>query len=69
VTDAHRAGLQVVPYTFRVENQFLPLEDRSDADPNHAGNLFAEIEQFFRLGIDGLFTDNTDIAKAVRDDE
>jgi len=69
VTDAHRAGLQVVPYTFRVENQFLPLEDRSDADPNHAGNLFAEIKQFFDLGIDGLFTDNTDIAKAVRDDE
>jgi glycerophosphoryl diester phosphodiesterase len=69
ITDAHRAGLDVVAYTFRVENSFLPLELRSDADPAHAGNLFAEIKQFFDLGIDGVFTDNADIAKAVRDDE
>jgi glycerophosphoryl diester phosphodiesterase len=69
IPDAHRAGLDVVAYTFRAENQFLPLELRSDTDPNHYGNLFAEIKQFFDLGIDGIFTDNTDIAKAVRDDE
>src|SRR3954451_12270678 len=30
--DAHRAGLDVVAYTFRVENQFLPAELRSDAN-------------------------------------
>jgi glycerophosphoryl diester phosphodiesterase len=69
IDDAHRAGLDVVAYTFRVENGFLPLELRSSANPADAGNLFAEIKQFFDLGIDGVFTDNADIAKAVRDDE
>ncbi len=69
INDAHRAGLDVVAYTFRVENSFLPLELRSDANPADSGNLFAEIKQFFDLGIDGIFTDNSDIAKAVRDDE
>jgi glycerophosphoryl diester phosphodiesterase len=69
VRDAHAAGLDVVAYTFRVENNFLPLELRSDANPADSGNLFAEIKQFFDLGVDGIFTDNSDIAKAVRDDE
>jgi glycerophosphoryl diester phosphodiesterase len=69
IDDAHNAGLDVVAYTFRVENNFLPLELRSSANPADAGNLFAELKQFFDLGIDGVFTDNADIAKAVRDDE
>jgi len=67
VPDAHAAGLQVHPYTFRDENQFLPLELRSSADPNAYGNAFAEYEQFFELGVDGLFTDNPDTAVAARD--
>jgi glycerophosphoryl diester phosphodiesterase len=69
IRDAHKAGLDVVAYTFRVENSFLPLELRSSTNPADSGNLFAEIKQFFDLGIDGIFTDNSDIAKAVRDDE
>lgn len=69
VPDAHAAGLDVVAYTFRAENTFLPLELRSDADPADYGNLFAELKQFFDLGVDGVFTDNADIAKAARDDE
>jgi glycerophosphoryl diester phosphodiesterase len=69
VRDAHDAGLDVVAYTFRVENTFLPLELRSSANPADAGNLFAELKQFFDLGVDGVFTDNPDVAKAVRDDE
>ena len=64
-----RAGLQVVPYTFRNENRFLPVELRSSADPNAYGNAIAEYEQFFRLGVDGLFSDNADTAKAARDGE
>jgi len=66
VTDAHAAGLQVHPYTFRNENQFLPLELRSSADPNAYGNAIAEDQLFFKLGVDGLFTDNTDTAVAAR---
>ncbi|MDX2967582.1 glycerophosphodiester phosphodiesterase [Kribbella solani] len=64
VADAHRAGLVVHPYTFRVENTFLPAEYDSSANPSDSGNLFGEIATFRRAGIDGLFTDNTDIAVA-----
>jgi glycerophosphoryl diester phosphodiesterase len=66
VHDAHAVGLQVHPYTFRRENQFLPLELRSSADPNGIGDLKAEILQFFALGVDGVFTDNADIGVAAK---
>jgi glycerophosphoryl diester phosphodiesterase len=64
--DAHDAGLVVHPYTFRNENQFLPLELRSSADPNAYGNAIAEYEQFYGLGVDALFTDNPDTAVEAR---
>ena len=66
VDDAHAAGLVVHPYTFRAENTFLPCELRSSADPAAYGDLAAEVRQFFDLGVDGLFTDNPDIAVAER---
>ena len=66
VDDAHRAGLVVHPYTFRNENQFLPLELRSSADPNAYGDALAEYEQFFELGVDGVFSDNPDTAIEAR---
>jgi glycerophosphoryl diester phosphodiesterase len=71
VPDAHAAGLVVHPYTFRNENQFLPAELRvgNPADPNFPnlyGKAFDEDQQFFKLGIDGLFTDNSDTAVAAR---
>jgi glycerophosphoryl diester phosphodiesterase len=69
VQDAHAAGLSVVPYTFRNENSFLPLELRSSANPAEYGNAIAEYQQFFGLGVDGVFSDNPDTAKAARDRE
>jgi glycerophosphoryl diester phosphodiesterase len=69
VADAHHAGLQVVPYTFRNENSFLPLELRWGTDPAAYGNAIAEYQQFFSLGVDGLFSDNPDTARAARDGE
>jgi glycerophosphoryl diester phosphodiesterase len=66
VEDAHDAGLVVHPYTFRNENQFLPLELRSSADPNAYGDAIAEYEQFYELGVDGLFSDNPDTAVEAR---
>jgi glycerophosphoryl diester phosphodiesterase len=66
VRDAHRAGLLVHPYTFRNENNFLPLELRSSSDPAAYGNAAAEYEQFFGLGVDGLFSDNADTAVRAR---
>ena len=65
--DAHAAGLVVHRYTFRPENQFLPPELRSSADPNAYGNLFAEIDQFLAAGVDGFFTDTADIGREVVD--
>ncbi|HEX6356775.1 glycerophosphodiester phosphodiesterase [Actinophytocola sp.] len=64
VTNAHRAGLKVHPYTFRAENQFLPADFRSSTVPSAYGDLFAEIAAFRAVGVDGLFTDNPDIAVA-----
>jgi glycerophosphoryl diester phosphodiesterase len=64
VANAHRAGLVVHPYTFRVENNFLPANFDSSAVAADSGNLFGEIAAYRKTGIDGLFTDNTDVAVA-----
>jgi glycerophosphoryl diester phosphodiesterase len=73
VGDAHRAGLLVHPWTFRRENAFLP-EDLRRGDPASpaylaaVGDLRAELRQFRQLGVDGLFSDNPDLAVAIRDE-
>ena len=71
VNDAHRAGLQVHPYTFRPENNFLPEDFRqgNPASPEYLrsrGNQPAELKLFYKLGVDGVFADNPDTAVAVR---
>ena len=68
VRTAHAAGLKVVPYTVRPENQFLPAQYRSGVDPNAYGNVFAEYADLYRSGVDGLFTDTPDIGLAARED-
>jgi glycerophosphoryl diester phosphodiesterase len=71
VRDAHRAGLVVHPWTFRRENNFLPLDFRqgNPTSPEFlraTGDFPAELRLFFRLGVDGLFSDNPDTAVASR---
>jgi glycerophosphoryl diester phosphodiesterase len=71
VRDAHRVGLVVHPWTFRRENTFLPLDFRqgNPASPEYlraVGDLPAELRLFFRLGVDGVFSDNADTAVATR---
>ena len=66
VHEAHAAGLVVHPFTFRNENQFLPAEHRSSADPTAYGDAFAEYQHFYRLGVDGVFSDMPDTATAAR---
>jgi glycerophosphoryl diester phosphodiesterase len=68
VTDAHRAGLQVHPYTFRDENQFLPADLRTSPNPNDYGRAIDEDVRFLKLGVDGLFTDSTDTGVVARDE-
>ncbi|WP_329106963.1 glycerophosphodiester phosphodiesterase [Micromonospora sp. NBC_01699] len=66
VRDAHRVGLDVHAWTFRAENQFLPTDFRLGADPNARGDITAEYELFFSLGLDGVFSDHPDTAVAAR---
>jgi glycerophosphoryl diester phosphodiesterase len=71
VRDAHQAGLVVHPWTFRRENSFLPLDFRqgNPASPFYLlapGDFPAELRLFFRLGVDGVFSDNPDTAVASR---
>ena len=67
VVNAHAAGLLVHPYTFRAENRFLPANYRSSADPNALGNVEEEIQVFLQTGIDGFFTDQTNLGVRARD--
>ena len=65
VADAHNAGLEVVGWTFRRENSFLPADYRIGTDPADIGNLAGEIGRFLDAGMDAFFTDNPDIGGAV----
>ena len=66
VANAHAAGLRVHPYTFRNENQFLPVELRVGTDPNVYGRAIDEYLMFYAAGVDGLFSDNSDTAVLAR---
>jgi glycerophosphoryl diester phosphodiesterase len=67
VTRAHQAGLPVVIWTMRVENQFMATNFRIGTDPNAHGDLAAEITAFLDAGVDAFFTDNPDLGVAARD--
>ena len=66
VSDAHAAGLLVHPYTFRAENTFLPLDYRVGTDTTAYGRAIDEQVRFLQTGIDGLFTDQSDIGVIAR---
>ncbi|RKT84675.1 glycerophosphoryl diester phosphodiesterase [Saccharopolyspora antimicrobica] len=68
VADAHEAGLEVVPYTVRAENNFLPKDFRSSEDPAAYGDVFGFLRALLETGIDGIFADHPDIAVVARDD-
>ncbi|RCJ17946.1 glycerophosphodiester phosphodiesterase [Nostoc sp. ATCC 43529] len=57
IINAHASGLLVHAWTFRNEDHFLPLDFQ--------GNPQGEYELFFKLGIDGVFSDYPDTAYAV----
>jgi glycerophosphoryl diester phosphodiesterase len=58
VSDAHSVGLKVHPWTFRRENYFLPLAQKSGINPAAHGDVVAEIRAFIAAGVDGFFSDN-----------
>lgn len=59
VQDAHKAGLQVHPYTFRNEGRYLAADYNGDPE--------AEYRQFISLGVDAYFTDFPGLGAKVRD--
>jgi glycerophosphoryl diester phosphodiesterase len=59
IADAHKAGLFVHAYTFRNEKRRLTADDNGDPK--------VEYLQFYRLGLDGLFSDFADTAIQARD--
>jgi glycerophosphoryl diester phosphodiesterase len=67
VADAHAAGLLVHPYTFRNENNFLPLALREGPAPDDYGRALEEYAAFWAAGIDGMFTDNPDTGVVSRE--
>jgi glycerophosphoryl diester phosphodiesterase len=67
IGDAHAVGLIVHGWTFRRENQFLPADFRSSADPIAVGDLAGEINTFLDAGMDAFFTDNPDLGAATVD--
>jgi glycerophosphoryl diester phosphodiesterase len=62
VDQAHDAGLSVIPWTLRSENAFLPRALRRGENPAGIGDAVAEAQLLLDLGVDGLITDNPDIA-------
>ncbi|SBT51812.1 glycerophosphodiester phosphodiesterase [Micromonospora narathiwatensis] len=66
IRDAHKVKLLVHAWTFRAENQFLAVDHRIGTDPNARGDITAEYELFFGLGLDGAFADQPDTAVAAR---
>ena len=71
VEDAHRNGLLVHVYTFRSENPSLPAHLRrgAQAKPNSSdrrGDAAAEYGLFFRLKVDGVFSDHPGDALSAR---
>ncbi|MFI9426550.1 glycerophosphodiester phosphodiesterase [Streptomyces achromogenes] len=68
VSDAHRVGLLVHPYTLRNENPFLPAEYRKGSAPDGYGDVLGAFEKYFATGIDGVFTDNADTGLLARAD-
>jgi glycerophosphoryl diester phosphodiesterase len=65
IRNAHRVGLEVHGWTFRAENAFLPAEFRSSGTPSEIGDLAGEIRVFIDAGMDGIFSDQPDLAAAA----
>ena len=57
VADAHAAGLEVHPWTFRSDSAYL--------HEAYGGDAAAELRQFAGLGVDGVFADFPDVAVQV----
>jgi glycerophosphoryl diester phosphodiesterase len=69
VADAHAAGLQVLVYTFRPENKYLPRAWWEGEDPRtrHPDAAIALVRAYLEAGVDGVFADDPALARAAVD--
>jgi glycerophosphoryl diester phosphodiesterase len=69
VHDAHAAGLELHPYTFRPENFFQAKNFWQGSDPKtfNAGGSIAEIRAYLDAGIDAFFTDDPALGRQALD--
>ncbi|HXH77041.1 glycerophosphodiester phosphodiesterase [Nocardioides sp.] len=65
VRDAHKVNLVVHVWTLRRENQFMATNFRVGTNPTAPGDMYAETLAFLDAGVDGVFSDNPDIASAA----
>ncbi|MBW8171482.1 glycerophosphodiester phosphodiesterase [Ornithinimicrobium sp. Arc0846-15] len=67
VERAQLVGLMVHPWTCRAENAFLAPVWRSSNITGEHGDVKAEVTSLLDLGVDGVFSDHSDLAVAARD--
>jgi glycerophosphoryl diester phosphodiesterase len=67
--DAHAAGLELHPYTFRPENFFQAKNFWQGSDPKtfNASGSVAEIRAYLDAGIDAFFTDDPALGRQALD--
>ena len=68
VERAHAAGLLVFTWTLRPENRFLTKAFRGPGGSTAWGDWRREFELILDTGLDGVFADQPDLARAVVDD-
>lgn len=66
VKRAHAVGLTVFCWTLRAENRFLARELRHGASARRFGDWENEFGWLMRLGVDGVFADQPDLAIRAR---
>lgn len=67
VADAHANGLEVCPWTVRAENDFLPVDYRVGSNKADYGRVLDFLQELYKTGIDGIFSDQPDTAVIARE--
>jgi glycerophosphoryl diester phosphodiesterase len=65
VERAHAAGLETYVWTLRAENEFLPTALQRGSAPGDYGDWMTEFRAIVETGVDGVFADQPDLARAA----